>query len=471
MRIMSRPEFEAYEQRVEDSLERIGKAIAEADRHDFEEVAGAAREVIELRRAYVEAIELHDAVEHQHAEQEEFRERPEDSRSQPVPHSGEKYYEKTAEAAHEALNEIRIAREALGKIAAGKHSILPAGAYQGDLDRGFEMAANLAFEWDNKHVLEAAQVDAELAQRIALYEKSWKEHDIAYGAGSAGEPIPEIAKRDAQLLGYYREGLNDHQSDLAIADHESGLAIGGWGPVSEYWTAEVSEAKWQRLNQLRKELVETYTKLGQEGERPEAVRPTTEAEYDTENQRHFDIAASHTDRSGDQTSETADLARLREEAVGRHGEKAVAAGEELIERLLVAGREVRDSEARLDRYREGDNNREARFGKLVEATANYNQLLRQAAREAVDGNGYIREAKWHRDLETAVAMEDLRHEQRAQFYLQNEQVGTRQSDAERTSQSDDAARSDAVHQPVSRLRQIEQDIQTRHRVDRDDRDR
>lgn len=471
MRIMSRPEFEAYEQRVEDTLERIGKAIAEADRQDFEEVAGAAREVIELRRAYVEAIELHDAVEHQHAKQEEIRERPEDSRSQPVPHSGEKYYEQSAEAAHEALNEIRIARDALGKIAANEHSILPAGAYQGDLDRGFEMAANLAFEWDNKHVLEAAQVDTELAQRIALYEKSWEEHDIAYGAGSAGEPIPEIAKRDAHLLRYYREGLDDHQSDLAIADHESGLAIGGWGPVSEYWTAEVSEAKWERLNQLRKELVETYTKLEQEGNIPELEKPATEAAYDTESERRSDInAARNTNHSDGQTSEAADLARLREEAVARHGEKAVETGENLLERLVEAGREMRDSEARMGRYREGDKDQETRFEKLVEATANYNQLLRQATREAVDGNGYIREARWHRDLETAIAMEDLRHEQRAQFYVKNEQDGSRQSNAtERT--SSDAGRSDALHQPVSRLRQIEQDIQTQHRVDRDDRDR
>lgn len=109
---------------------------------------------------------------------------------------------------------------------------------------------------------------------------------------------------------------------------------------------------------------------------------------------------------------------------------------------------------------------------LIEATASYNQVLRQAACEAVDGNGYIREAKWHRDLETVVAMEDLRQEQRAQFQIQNEQVGARQSHAaERTSQSGDATYSDAVHQPVSRLRQIEQDTEKRYHVDRDDRDR
>ncbi len=64
----------------------------------------------------------------------------------------------------------------------------------------------------------------------------------------------------------------------------------------------------------------------------------------------------------------------------------------------------------------------------MEATASYDQILRQAAREAVDGNDYIREARWHRDLEIAIAMEDLRYEQRPQSYTQDEQDQSQQRD-------------------------------------------
>ncbi len=333
------------------------------------------------------------------------------------------------------------------------------------------MAAKLAVQWNNHHVLEAAQVDTELAERIVLYEKNWEEHDISYGAGSAGEPIPEITKGDAKLLGYYKEGLDNHKSDLAIADAENGLSYGSWafGPSLGYWSHEDSDAAWENFSQRRNELLAAYTRLEQGAEIPDSEMLSTVAVNDAERAPYSgDDLASLADRSG-QTSHAADWARFREEAVARHGEKAVADGDELIERLVEAGREVRDSEARLGRYRESDEERQGRFEQLIEATASYNQLLRQAAREAVDGNGYVREARWHRDLESAIAMEDLRHEQRAQFYVQNE--GRESDTAEQPFQADGAGRPTAPRQQMTRLRQIEQEIQERGRTDRDERDR
>jgi hypothetical protein len=310
-----------------------------------------------------------------------------------------------------------------------------------------------------------------LAERIALYEKNWEEHDISYGAGSAGEPIPEITKGDARLLGYYKEGLDNHKSDLAIADAENGLSYGSWafGPSAGYWSHEDSEAAWENFSQRRNELLAAYTRLEQGAEKPDSEMLSTVTANDAERAPHSDDdLASHADRSG-QTSEAADWMRFREEAVARHGEKAVADGEELIERLVEAGREVRASEARLGRYRESDEERQGRFEQLIEATASYNQLLRLAAREAVDGNGYVREARWHRDLESAIAMEDLRHEQRGQFYVRNE--GRESDTAEQPFRADDTGRPTAPRQEMTRLHQIEQEIQALGRTDRDERDR
>ncbi|GAA4134509.1 hypothetical protein ACFFTN_13320 [Aminobacter aganoensis] len=377
MRTMTRPEFEAYERRVEDVLTKVGKLIDEADLQDFGEVVAAAREVVEMRRAHLEITEQQVAGEPAQINQKAQS-----------PNADERYHHQTADAANEALNEIRIARNAISRIAASEHSILPVAAYRDDLDRGLEMAANLAVHWNNKHVLEFANNDTELVERIERLEKIRDEHGISYSAGSDGSPIPEVAKSDAQLLGYYKEGLEHLKAELAIADHESGLAIGGWGPAAEYWTEQDSDAAWARYDQLRADLLEAESNLARAMEKTEVETPAVEVVNAA-----GESASDRTARSSDQTAEATFQDSARDDAVARHGEKAVAAGEALLERLLEAGREMRDSEARMGRHREGDREQDTRSEKLVEATANYNQILRQAAREVVAGNGYIRDGR------------------------------------------------------------------------------
>lgn len=66
------------------------------------------------------------------------------------------------------------------------------------------------------------------------------------------------------------------------------------------------------------------------------------------------------------------------------------------------------------------------------------------------------------------AMEDLRYEQRAQFYVHNE---TRPSEAaEQAIRTEGTLRPEGSLQNTTRLRQIEQEIQDRGRANRDDRD-
>lgn len=57
MRHMTRPEFEAYEKRVESSLSSMEQSLHESERGSFEEIAAAAREVIGIRREHVELLE------------------------------------------------------------------------------------------------------------------------------------------------------------------------------------------------------------------------------------------------------------------------------------------------------------------------------------------------------------------------------------------------------------------------------
>lgn len=57
MREMTRPEFEAYEQRVEAVLASVAQTLDGGEWAEFEEVAAAAREVVDIRREYLEFAE------------------------------------------------------------------------------------------------------------------------------------------------------------------------------------------------------------------------------------------------------------------------------------------------------------------------------------------------------------------------------------------------------------------------------
>lgn len=63
MQQMTRPEFEAYRQRVEAALARFERTLGESERAGFEEIAAAAREVIGIRREYLDASERGAPVE------------------------------------------------------------------------------------------------------------------------------------------------------------------------------------------------------------------------------------------------------------------------------------------------------------------------------------------------------------------------------------------------------------------------
>ena len=54
MKVMTRPEFEAYEKRVEAVLAAVEASIEPAERREFEEIAATAREVVNVRREYLE---------------------------------------------------------------------------------------------------------------------------------------------------------------------------------------------------------------------------------------------------------------------------------------------------------------------------------------------------------------------------------------------------------------------------------
>lgn len=276
---MSRPEFEAYEKRVEAVLSHFEQSLNESERADFDEVAAAARDVVEIRREYLELTEREHSFQPKEAEQENRDARPGDLYGGPAD-AETMFVQQTAEVANEVLETIRHSRDALARIEAGDHAELPAETYREDLDRGLWRAAELAVEYENAHVHGAAKDDRQLADRIALLEKMREERDVAYNDGFEGRPIPDIAKGDAKLLGYYEQGLRALEIEIAVTDAENGIGSAGWGRADGSWTRQDSEAAWEKFDQRSAELREFQAEQVVGAQRREAAAIAAESASD-----------------------------------------------------------------------------------------------------------------------------------------------------------------------------------------------
>ncbi len=279
MQQMSRPEFEAYEKRVEAVLSHFEQSLNELERADFDEVAAAARDVVDIRREYLELTERDQSFQPKEAQQENRDARPDDLDDRPAG-AETMFVQQTAAAANEVLDTIRHSRDALARIEAGDHPELPAETYREDLDRGLWRAAELAVEHENAHVRGAAKDDRQLADRIVLLEKMREERDAGYNDGFEGRPIPDIAKRDAKLLGHYEQGLRALEIEIAVTDAENGIGSAGWGRADGSWTRQDSEAAWEKFDQRSAEFREFQAEQmlasqGREGAAP-AVEPTND---------------------------------------------------------------------------------------------------------------------------------------------------------------------------------------------------
>ena len=279
MREMTRPEFEAYEKRVEAVLSSVEQSLDATEREEFDAVAAAAREVVDIRREYLDLTERQLSTEAQGVRQE-YRDAPPDdlhgrrAGADPTPVG------QSAEASNEALAEIRSSRETLIGAATGEHSAASVEDYRENLNLGLWRAAELAVEHDNRHVREAAVNDEQLADRIKLLEKMREERDVAYHDGFEGRPIPDIAKGDAKLLAHYEQGLRALEMEIAVTDAENGVGSVGWVRADGSWTREDSDAAWDNFNRRSSELQAFQAEQGQAAQRREGLATAAESAND-----------------------------------------------------------------------------------------------------------------------------------------------------------------------------------------------
>ncbi|PSM16305.1 hypothetical protein [Nitratireductor sp. StC3] len=279
MREMTRPEFEAYEKRVEAILASVEQTLDPAEREEFDEVAAAAREVVDVRREYLDLTERQLSAEPQGARQEHHDAAPDDLHGR---NAGPDLTPigQLAEAANEVLAEIRSSRATLIGAGTGEHSDATVEAYRENLNLGLWRAAELAVEHQNTHVREAAKDDEQLGDRIKLLEKMREERDASYNDGFEGRPIPDIAKGDAKLLAHYEQGLRALEIEIAVIDAEHGIGSEGWRPADGSWTREDSQAAWENFNRRSSELQSFQIKQMEAAQRHEGTATTVESADD-----------------------------------------------------------------------------------------------------------------------------------------------------------------------------------------------
>jgi hypothetical protein len=152
MREMTRPEFEAYEARVETVLSTVERSLHIRERDEFEEIAAAAREVVSIRREYLAFIERQVVRERE----------PPLSDNEVWDRAVATHGEAVVEQGNDALIEVETAREAIDR--AEDHD-RPTVSALANLQRELERAARLALA-GNTYLREVSEIDLDLRRAI-----------------------------------------------------------------------------------------------------------------------------------------------------------------------------------------------------------------------------------------------------------------------------------------------------------------
>jgi hypothetical protein len=171
MREMTRPEFEAYENRVEAVLASVEQTLDATDRADFEEVAAAAREVVDIRREYLELTERQGDREGGRASDGSYDDRYEDPDAQ-WDAAVARFGLHAVEIANLVLVQVDHYRQGLERIDAGELPQSFAVSYRAGLEREINRAAEMAVAGDNQYMREAAKSDQDLQRTIDQIELS-----------------------------------------------------------------------------------------------------------------------------------------------------------------------------------------------------------------------------------------------------------------------------------------------------------
>lgn len=174
---MNRSEFEAYEKRVEMALFQAERLMPSEQKLNFEEIAAAAREHVDIRRELMEQAEQSEA---RSARAGDDRGPTGDDANQRWDDAVARHELRAAEAANEIMLEVEHFRETIERADAGEiktdNESLRAG-----LDLELARAGELGAA-GNSLIREIAEVDEQLRVAIEAAERSRQQHGEKGGA-------------------------------------------------------------------------------------------------------------------------------------------------------------------------------------------------------------------------------------------------------------------------------------------------
>ncbi|WP_271894187.1 conjugal transfer protein TraA [Candidatus Phyllobacterium onerii] len=200
MRHMTRPEFEAYEKRVETALFQAEKTLPPEAHKDFEEIAQAAREHVNVRREIVELLEGRSAAgKADNRFQDQGRGDPQDGKEH-WDAAVARHGLRTADEANKALLEIERTREAIERNAAERPDEVP--ALKKDLDLHITKAAELGAS-GNRIIREVAEIDDDLKAALQSIERDRQKRENEKSpartqsdeAAIANRTMPQVEKQ------------------------------------------------------------------------------------------------------------------------------------------------------------------------------------------------------------------------------------------------------------------------------------
>lgn len=208
VREMSRPDFEAYEKRVETALFKFERLIGEEDRAEYDEVAAAARDHVNVRREILELTEeRHELESRGEGPAEPGRgendsaldpqSQPSAAAAAPVEATGlrrdeadvlweaavRSHGEQVVERANDLLIEIDAARERIDR-AQGEGRATDAA--EADYASALDEAAQLALS-GNGYMREVAESDEDLGRAVEAAERAEEGKQAATSADAGGD--------------------------------------------------------------------------------------------------------------------------------------------------------------------------------------------------------------------------------------------------------------------------------------------
>ncbi|WP_105385179.1 conjugal transfer protein TraA [Neorhizobium alkalisoli] len=249
MRHMTRPEFEAYEKRVETALFQAEKTMPPEERKDFEEIAQAAREHVNVRREIVELLEVRgpSGISDQSSQERGADGRQDDK--QRWSDAVERHGFAAADAANKVLVEIERTREAIERTAAERPDELP--GLKKELDAHITRAAELGVS-GNGIIREVAEFDDDLKTALRALERDRQRREDGKSTSRDQSDEASSANRGTP----YGEQSHARPDDRDARSQESPGETGSRQETGDTTKSDPAKQHVPRLEEIQRETKE-----------------------------------------------------------------------------------------------------------------------------------------------------------------------------------------------------------------------